>query len=76
MIKSLYIFRGYQIMNRDSCQKLLKKYGICGFTPQPASSNLRNIAKSISARQSNRACIGDLTEYLLLNGIPVGDRRP
>lgn len=63
-------------MNRDLCQKLMKKYGISGFTPQPISSSLRNIAKIIAARRSDRECIEDLTEYLLLNGIPVGEKTP
>ncbi len=28
----------------------------------------------IDARRSDRECVETLTEYLLLNGIPVGDR--
>lgn len=63
-------------MNRDPCQKLIKKYGLSGFTPQPANSNPRSIAKIIAARRSDRECIEDLTEYLLLNGIPVGEQAP
>lgn len=63
-------------MNRELLAGLLETYGLSGFTPQPASPNLRSIARIIAARESDRACVEDLTEYLLLNGIPVGDRRP
>lgn len=63
-------------MDKEILLRLIKTYNLSGLTPQPASSNLRNIAKIIAARESDRKCIEDLTEYLLLNGIPVGDRRP
>lgn len=76
MIKYLYIFREVQIKDREILLRLIKTYNLSGLTPQPASSNLRNIARIIAARESGRKCVEDLTEYLLLNGIPVGDRRP
>ena len=63
-------------MDRELLVELMETYGLSGFTPQPASASLRRIAKIIAARKSDRACIEDLTVYLLLNGIPVGDRRP
>lgn len=65
-----------KIMDRKLLLELMETYGLSGFTPRPASASLRSIAKIIAARKSDRACIEDLTEYLLLNGIPVGDRRP
>ena len=63
-------------MDRQLLARLISTYDLSGFTPQPASPNLRNIARIIAARQSDGACVEDLTKYLLLNGIPVGDRRP
>lgn len=63
-------------MNRDFLAKLMRTYDINGFTPQPANPHLRNIARIIAARQSDRECVETLTEYLLLNGIPVGDQGP
>lgn len=63
-------------MDREVLAKLIKTYNFSGFTPQPISSSLRNIAKIIAARRSDRECIEDLTEYLLLNGIPVGEKTP
>lgn len=59
-------------MNEDFRAKLLKTYGICCIIRQPASSNLRNIAKIIDTQQSDRECIKALKEYLLLCGISVG----
>ena len=56
-------------MNHELLIKLMQTYGLSGFTP-----SLRNIAKMIDARRSDRECVETLTEYLLLNGIPVGDR--
>ncbi len=61
-------------MNNELLIKLMQTYGLSGFTPQPANPRLRNIAKMIDARRSDRECVETLTEYLLLNGIPVGDR--
>lgn len=63
-------------MDRELLVELMETYGLPGFTPQPASAGLRNIARIIAARKSDRACVEDLTKYLLLSGIPVGDRRP
>lgn len=63
-------------MDKEILLRLIKTYNLSGFTPRPASSTLRSIAKIIAARKSDQACIEDLTAYLLLNGIPVGDRRP
>lgn len=63
-------------MDREVLRRLTKAYDFSGFTPQPINSNLRNIAKIIAARPDDRTCIEDLTAYLLLNGIPVGDRHP
>lgn len=59
-------------MNEDFREKMIKTYGICGFTPQPANANLRSIAKIIAARRSDRECIQDLTAFLRLNGIDAG----
>ncbi len=61
-------------MNNELLTKLMQTYGLSGFTPQPANPHLRNIAKMIDARRSDRECVETLTEYLLLNGIPVGSR--
>lgn len=56
-------------MKRDFLEKMMLIYGICGFTPQPANPHLRNMAKIIDARPSDRACVEDLVKYLELNGI-------
>ena len=61
-------------MNNELLIKLMKTYVLSGFTPQPATPHLRNIARIIAARQSDRECVETLTEYLLLNGIPAGNR--
>lgn len=63
-------------MDREVLTKLIQTYDLSGFTPQPANSNLRSIARIIAARRSDRECIEDLTEYLLLNGIPVDEQAP
>lgn len=63
-------------MNQEFLAELFGTYGISGFTPQPANPHLRNIARIIDGRRSDRACVETVTKYLLLNGIPVGDRRP
>ena len=60
-------------MNNELLTKLMQTYGLSGF-PQPANPHLRNIATMIDARRSDRKFVETLTEYLLLNGIPVGDR--
>lgn len=65
-----------KIADREIFLRLMRTYDLSGITPQPASGNLRNIARIIAVRESDRKCIEGLTEYLLLNGIPVGDRRP
>lgn len=59
----------HEAMNRDFLEKMMLIYGICGFTPQPANPHLRNMAKIIDARPSDRACVEDLVKYLELNGI-------
>lgn len=65
------------VMDRKLLLELMERYGLSGFTPpRPASASLRSIAKIIAARPDDQTCIEDLTAYLLLNGIPVGDRRP
>ena len=63
-------------MKEKRLAKLIETYGLSGFTPQPANPHLRNIARIIAARQSDRECVETLTEYLLLNGISVGDQGP
>ena len=64
------------VMDRELLLELMERYGLSGFTPRPASASLRSIAKIIAARPDGQTCIEDLTAYLLLNGISVGDRRP
>lgn len=62
-------------MDREFLRELMQTYGICGFTPQPASANLRAIAKIIAGRRSGRECIEVLIKYLRLNGISADGPR-
>ncbi len=62
--------------DRQLLMKIIKTYGLSGFTPRPADPNLRNIAKIIAARPGDRECVETLMEYLRLNGVPVEAPRP
>ena len=61
-------------MNNELLIKRMKTYVLSSFTPQPATPHLRNTVKMIDVRRSGRECVETLTEYLLLNGIPAGNR--